>query len=158
MKKIVLILVMLVSYACSFDRISLEYGYKDSIDVYGLSLFKDFDYKLFDIADLSLEVTTEYVDGKNDSMAIISTQPLATIDITENLYFEAGLGVAYFSKEHLDHKQFGMNFQFKESIGFGYRFNDDFDATLKYNHYSNANLDDDNSGLDFVGLKVAYRF
>ena len=51
-----------------------------------------------------------------------------------------------------------MNFQFKESIGFGYRFSDDIEASLKYNHYSNANLDDENSGLDFVGLQVAYRF
>lgn len=158
MKKIVLVLVMLVSYACSFDRVSVEYGNKDSIDIYGLSLVKDFDYKLFDIADISLEVTTEYVDGKLDDLFIISTQPLAKIDITENFYFETGLGIAYFSKEHLDHKQFGMNFQFKESIGFGYKFNDNFDASLKYYHYSNANLDDDNSGLDFVGLKVAYRF
>lgn len=158
MKKIILTFFILINFAYSFDKVSLGYGHQDNLDVYGLALIKDFDYKLFDIANLSLEVSSEYVNGKDDSLTIISTQPLINIDIVDNLYFEAGLGVAYFNKEYLDHKKFGMHFQFKESIGFGYRFSKNIDATLKYNHYSNADLDDDNSGIDFVGLKVAYRF
>ena len=158
MKKSILIFFLLVSYACSFDKVSLEYGYKESSDVYGLSLVKDFNYKLFDLADLSLEVSAQYVNGKNDDLTIISTQPLFTIDIVNDLYFQAGVGVAYFSEKHLDHKKFGTNFQFKESIGFGYRFSENIETTLKYNHYSNADLDDENSGLDFIGLQVVYRF
>lgn len=158
MKKIILLLIMLISYSFSFDKVSLEYGHKENVNIYGISLVKNFEYKLFDLADLSLEVTAQNARGDNDDLFIISTQPLLTIDLLEKLYFEAGVGVAYFSKEYLDHKRFGMNFQFKESIGFGYKFTDNIEATLKYNHYSNADLASENAGLDFIGLRVIYSF
>jgi hypothetical protein len=158
MKKIILVFFLLMGCLNAFDKVSLEYGYKNNIDVYGIALQKDFDYKLFDIAKLAFDISAQHISGEDDSLTVISAQPLINIDLSKKIYFEAGVGGAYFSKDYLDHKKFGMHFQFKESVGFGYRFTDNFEATLKYNHYSNANLDDDNAGLDFFGIKVAYKF
>jgi len=158
MKKLFFLLFLFTNFVFAFDKVSLEYGYKDNTDIYGIALQKDFDYKIFDMAKLAFDISAQSVNGKKDNLTIISIQPLINIDLSDNVYFEAGVGGSYFSKKYLDHKKFGIHFQFKESVGFGYRLNKDFDITLKYNHYSNADLDDNNAGLDFIGLKVAYRF
>ncbi|XPV70093.1 MAG: acyloxyacyl hydrolase [Halarcobacter sp.] len=161
MKKNFIILFFLIFSIQSlnaFDKVSLSYGHKDDIDITGISLIKDIDYEILDNLNLSIELLGEYAKGKQDDMFIISAQPMASYDLTKNLYFEAGAGIAHFTKEQLDKKRFGMNFQFKESVGFGYRFSDILEATLKYNHYSNADLAGSNAGLDFVALRVIYRF
>lgn len=161
MKKTFFIFLLLLSIANNvnaFDKFSLEYGRKNHIDITGISLIKDFDYKILDNTNLSLEFTTEYIKGKQDELFIISVQPLITYDINEKIYFEAGLGIAHFTEENLDKKKFGMNFQFKESIGFAYRINKTIETKIKYNHYSNADLASSNSGLDFVGLSLIFKF
>ena len=159
MKRLFLLFLFLYTYSFAFDKMSIGYGGDtNDIAVYNVSLQKELDYQLIDSTDLSLEVSAEYVDGKNDDMFIISTQPMLSYDFTENLYLQAGIGIAYFSEENLDKKRFGMNFQFKESIGFGYRFNKKLESTLKYTHYSNADLNNENAGLDLVMLQLIYRF
>jgi|GEM_PF-1458065 len=142
----------------SFDKVALSYGYKDNIDITGISIIKDIDYRLIDKTDISLEFSAEYANGKKDDLYILSIQPLLSYNFTDSFYGEVGLGIAQFSETNLDKKKFGIHFQFKESVGFGYRFTDNFEATLKYNHYSNSDIDNENSGLDFVALRAIYRF
>lgn len=159
MKKLFLLLLFLCSYSFAFEKVSIGYGGDtNNIAVYNIALQKSLDYELIDNTDLNLEVSAEYVDGDKDDLYIISTQPMISYDFTEKFYIQAGVGIAYFSEEKLDKKRFGMNFQFKESIGFGYRFNKKLESTLKYTHYSNADLDNENAGLDLVMLQLIYKF
>lgn len=159
MKKLFIVLILLSSTVFAIDRVSVGYGQdSDNIDVYNIAIQKDFDYKLIENTNLGLEFALEYIDGSNDDMAIISTQPMLSYDITEKFYIEAGVGIAYFTEKELDDNKYGTNFQFKQSIGFGYKITEKIDTTLKYTHYSNADIDDDNSGLDIVMLKFVYKF
>lgn len=159
MRKILIIALFLCTYSFAFDKVSVGYGANSKdIDVYNISLQKNLEYKLLDNTNLKIEISAEYVDGKNDDLIIMSTQPLISYDINETFYIEAGLGIAYFSEEHLDEKSFGINFQFKQSIGFGYKINKDFESTLKYSHYSNADLNSKNDGIDLVMLQLVYKF
>ncbi|WP_164971012.1 acyloxyacyl hydrolase [Halarcobacter mediterraneus] len=158
MKKFILTFFILVSFTYGFDKVALKYGYKGSANFYGIALIENLNYKPFDIFNLSFEFSGEYAEYKNDDMYILSLQPLLDYNLIGDLYLEGGLGIAYLSEKYLDHKEFGMHFQFKESIGFLYKFNDKMDASLKYNHYSNANLNSKNSGIDFIGLQFNYKF
>ncbi|RXJ70186.1 hypothetical protein CRV08_01065 [Halarcobacter ebronensis] len=159
MKRFLLFLVFFSLNLSAFDRVNFEYAtWSKDIDIFGIGLQKDLDYKIIENTKLSVEVDAEYVDGENDDMYILSAQPMISYDLTSKLYLEGGIGISYFSEKSLDNKKFGMHFQFKENIGFGYRITDNFETTLKYTHYSNADLDDENSGIDSVGLKFIYLY
>jgi len=161
LRRLLLIFLLVYSSAFAFDKLSVGYGQDDdSANVYNIAIQKEFDYKLLEgTNNLNLEISAEYINGSNDDMVIISAQPMISYDITKDIYFEIGVGIAYFSEDQLDDKQFGMNFQFKQSIGFGYKFNDKLETTLKYNHYSNADMKKNkNDGLDIVRLQLVYNF
>ncbi|PLY05357.1 MAG: hypothetical protein C0625_15120 [Arcobacter sp.] len=160
MKKFILLMLFLCSYSFAFEKISIGYGGDtNDVELYNIALHQNLDYQLIDNTNLTLEVSAEYVNGKDDDLFIISTQPMLSYDITDKLYIEGGVGIAYFSENKLDEKRFGMSFQFKESLGFGYRFSENLESTLKYTHYSNADLDkNENTGLDLVMLKLVYKF
>jgi lipid A 3-O-deacylase len=151
-------LLFIVSNLHGFDKISLGYGNLDNVSTTGISLIKDLNYKIMDNSNLSIEILSEYVDDKDDNMFIFSAQPLLDYNFTDKLFLEVGVGVAYFTEKTLDDKEFGTHGQFKESIGFGYRFTKKWESTLKYTHYSNADFSSKNSGLDFIGLRVIYKF
>lgn len=159
MKKILITFFVLMSFCFGFDKIAVGYGQdSDNSNVYNIAIQKDIDYKLIDNTELSFEISADFVDGKSNDLFIISVQPMLSYDINESFYIEAGVGIAYFSEKELNDRRFGTNFQFKESIGFGYKFNKEIESTLKYVHYSNADLNKENSGLDMVMLQVVYTF
>ncbi|WP_164970057.1 acyloxyacyl hydrolase [Arcobacter sp. CECT 8983] len=159
MKKLILILFLFISSLYSFDKVALEYGTSNhDIDIYGISVIKDINYEIIKDTNLSWEFTLQDAEGKKDDMVILSTQPMLNHFFNEKIYFELGLGVAYFSQKHLDNEEYGTHFQFKESAGFGYKFTDTFDITLKYTHYSNANINNKNAGIDLIGARLVYKF
>lgn len=52
----------------------------------------------------------------------------------------------------------GNRWLFRESLDLGYRFAGKHGLALHYSHMSNAGLDSDNDGMDFVGLRYSYKF
>ncbi len=50
----------------------------------------------------------------------------------------------------------GSRFLFRESIAMGYRFADRHSVSLYAAHMSNGVLDDDNDGMNFVGIRYGY--
>jgi lipid A 3-O-deacylase len=52
----------------------------------------------------------------------------------------------------------GTRWLFRESLDLGWRVGERHYLSLGYAHMSNAGLDDDNDGMDFVGLRYGYRF
>ncbi len=52
----------------------------------------------------------------------------------------------------------GSNLNFLTGLGIGYKFVEGWHTVVKWEHISNANLDEDNSGVDTVVLGVGYTF
>ena len=73
-------------------------------------------------------------------------------------YAEAGLGISLFSNDVLGNKEFSTHFQFSQHLGLGVEFGDRGFAGWQYSHYSNADIDLPNSGIDLHQLVVGMRF
>jgi lipid A 3-O-deacylase len=73
-------------------------------------------------------------------------------------YAEAGLGVSLFSRDRLGDKDFSTRFQFSEHVGLGVEFAERWFAGLQYSHYSNADIETPNDGLDLHQIVVGMHF
>ncbi len=80
-------------------------------------------------------------------------------------FFDFGVGVSYQSEEdieqqHLSGINMGGNWQFEIRAMVGLTLGNDnpFEVSYGWMHYSNANLNSDNEGLDFQTLQMTYRF
>ena len=76
-------------------------------------------------------------------------------------YLEAGVGVYLLSQtSEAPDRRFSTSFQFGSHIGLGARFGPRhaFDAALRYQHISNANIQLPNNGVNCVQLRVGYWF
>ena len=161
MKKFMFALIFITTSLFAFDKASIGYGEgSNGVSIYNVSVEKNInEYNFIDNTNLSFELSIEHLDGKNDDLTIYSAQPILNYAFSDKTFFEVGAGVAHFSEQNLDNRRYGMHFQFKQSIGFGYNFSENTAATLKYNHYSNGDLDKrENSGLDLIMVKVVYTY
>jgi lipid A 3-O-deacylase len=73
-------------------------------------------------------------------------------------YVEAGLGAALFSRDQLGSKDFSTSFQFSEHLGLGLEFAERWFAGLQYSHYSNADIEKPNDGLDLHQIVIGMHF
>jgi opacity protein-like surface antigen len=73
-------------------------------------------------------------------------------------YVEAGLGASLFSDDRLGNKDFSTRFQFSEHLGLGLEFSGRWFAGLQYSHYSNADIDKPNDGVDLHQIVVGMHF
>ncbi len=158
MKKLLIYFFLMFNFVFAFEKVAIGFGQGTNSDIYNIAIQEEFDYKLIDSTDLIFEIALENVRSKNDSLSILSFQPMLSYDFTSNFYTQVGIGIAYFTNKELDDKRFGTSIQFKESIGFGYRFNQNIESSLKYVHYSNADMANENSGHDIGLLQFIYRF
>ncbi|AXH09815.1 hypothetical protein CP960_07600 [Malaciobacter halophilus] len=160
MKKLLIALMLSTCTLFSFDKVSIGYSTTSyDSNIYDLSLITDTNYKLFSLP-VSLELAFDYIDSTNnsDELFISSFQPVITYDFNKYFFIQGALGFAYLSDKSFEDRKFGTNFQFKQSVIFGYNINKHLSTTLRYNHISNADLDDNNSGLDIFGLNLIYKF
>jgi opacity protein-like surface antigen len=72
-------------------------------------------------------------------------------------YAEAGLGIALFSRDRLGSKNFSTHFQFSEHLTVGIEFAKRWFAGLQYSHYSNADIEKPNDGLDLHQIVIGMR-
>lgn len=73
-------------------------------------------------------------------------------------YGEAGLGAAVFSNDRLGTKRFSTHFQFSQHLGVGVEFRKRAFAGYQYSHYSNADIDEPDDGVDLHQLVLGRRF
>jgi len=73
-------------------------------------------------------------------------------------YFEAGLGAGLFSQSKLGDKEFSTHFQFSEHLGAGLEFAKRWYAGYQFSHYSNADIELPNNGIDLHQIMVGLRF
>ena len=76
------------------------------------------------------------------------------------LYVEAGIGGSYLDGTRLGDRRLSTRFQFEDRIGLSWQYSAYSNArlTLAYVHYSNADIDSPNDGLDFFGLTWSNTF
>lgn len=55
-------------------------------------------------------------------------------------------------------KEFGSRMLFREALEIGYRFNEHHSLSFVVDHFSNANIESNNEGLDSYGIRYGYRF
>lgn len=82
--------------------------------------------------------------------------------LAERGFLNLGLGLAWHTGRTMtsdpDRKELGTRWQFRVPIEVGIELRPHHRLILSYDHLSNAGLDDENEGLDTVGLRYGYRF
>lgn len=82
-------------------------------------------------------------------------------------FLDAGVGVAVhdgetdfdpFDPDFLDKSYLGCRALFRLSAGLGYMVTDRVSASVHVDHISNADICDENEGLDNTGVRLGYRF
>jgi len=75
-------------------------------------------------------------------------------------FVEGGVGGAYIAHENFAGERLGSHFQFRDVLGVGLKFGAtrQYSMRLRYIHYSNADLADENDGMDFFVVCWGFSF
>jgi lipid A 3-O-deacylase len=105
-------------------------------------------------------------DDENNHLFITSGSPILQIwvgpvDLKKNaIFFELGIGPAYFSADSLGRKDFGSQWHFEDKFGAGINIatENPLQMIFRYYHYSNAGIILPNEGLDLYTIGVVWFF
>lgn len=73
-------------------------------------------------------------------------------------YAEAGLGISLFNRDTLGGKDFSTRFQFSQHLAVGVELAQRGFAGLQYSHYSNADIEKPNDGIDLHQIVIGAYF
>jgi lipid A 3-O-deacylase len=74
-------------------------------------------------------------------------------------FAEGGIGVHLLSKTYNNrHDQLSTAFQFGDHLGLGYVFDNRWEMTAKFQHFSNGGIKEPNSGVNLLMVRAAYRY
>jgi len=140
---------------------------KNEIDIYRLTLQKNFDSRWFEsgLGYLSgyYELSANYWRAKNrDTNIGVALSPVFAYYFNLNStsakpYLEAGIGASIFSKTRIDNKNISTAYQFEDRVGVGL-LTQNWNIETRYMHYSNANIKEPNDGMDIFILSLGKRF
>ncbi len=142
-----------------------ERGFTE-FDVYRLTLRRDWSRNLWsgDKARLSgyWEGSVNYWNADDGHLYAAAFSPvfafyLGSVDNAWQPYIEGGIGAALISETALAGRQFSTTFQFENRLGIGIR-GERLDFHVRYLHYSNADIEEPNNGMDSFVAGIAYRF
>jgi lipid A 3-O-deacylase len=104
-------------------------------------------------------------DNQHDTNYAIALSPVfskqfATVYGQYPLKWEFGIGVSLITDTRFAGKDIGSHYQFEDRLGLILEFGKQLEKSVavRYMHYSNGGLNDDNSGLDFMNLSYAREF
>ncbi len=148
--------------------VSAGYGQsKDNIDVFRFGIQKPFSSQWFVSRAGALsgyfELSYNRWDQSNDTTHGVGLSPVFAYYFKPVCpkgiipYIEGGIGVAYIDEYRIGGRNLSSNFQFEDRIGIGVLFNR-LDIKFGYMHYSNANLESPNDGIDMWLGTLAWRF
>lgn len=135
----------------------VRFGYRtDSIKLPFLESFGN--------PDIALEPAINHWQNSNnhaDNITALSISPIARWRLTDNkrpLYLEAGIGVAYMDDNQIGDRRLSTHAHFEDRIGMSWQYDTESDAriSVQYTHYSNADIDTPNDGLDFYSIYWVY--
>lgn len=78
-------------------------------------------------------------------------------------FAEAGIGIAYFNETEIQtqpqwFRDFGSNFQFEDRISVGLLYQERYRLSVDFTHYSNADFNNANEGIDLISASLAFNF
>jgi len=169
----------LLGTACSasaVDKIAFEYGDSSGdadISRYGAVATVDWDVKWLQSGSWYLggywEAGVNFWDSDpgrtgNDSLVDIHVTPVFRWQRDVNAgfapFFELGVGPHGHTESEIEDKDFTLGFAFGSHVGGGLRLGDQgrYEILYRYQHLSNADLGDDNPGVNFHLFQFGYRF
>lgn len=80
-------------------------------------------------------------------------------DDKRGFYGEFGIGAHYLTGVYDNGgRRLSTHFQFGDHVGVGYVFANAVDVGLRYQHFSNGGYEEPNDGVNFVVVRLRYRF
>ncbi|NVK56866.1 MAG: acyloxyacyl hydrolase [Alteromonadaceae bacterium] len=133
---------------------------------------QSFDTQWLGNIDVYLEGSVNYwrykqegIDETDTNFTVALTpvivKQLGTIYNQYPVFLEAGIGVSVVSDQHFAGKDIGSHYQFEDKLGLIVALKESesiqHNFAMRFIHYSNGGLNDDNPGLDFINLAyIAY--
>jgi len=157
-----------VAEELSLKEKSLGFSYgqsKDSIDIYRLTLRKDFSTQWWESSVGYIggywEGSLNYWNGRGETNLGLAYSPVFTYTFqTVNSvtpYLEAGIGLSFFVNTEMGERNLSTHFLFEDRFGVGIK-TEKWDASFRYMHYSNASMQAPNDGIDIFIGSLHWRF
>ena len=136
------------------------------LDIYRIGYQWDFNRTLWqgEHADIGgyFEASLNHWDSPFDDVTAAAISPVFRLTFGSALgsyrpYIEAGIGLALLSDDRVGGRGLGSSWQFENRIGLGLA-SARFDFHYRYMHYSNADIEKPNHGIDAHVIGVGYRF
>ena len=109
--------------------------------------------------DLDIETAVGGLSGEGETAMYARVAPVAHLhldDMPISLVLSAGPSL--YSEDSFDGYDIGGSFQFTSSVGLDWAFDDAWAVGYRYQHTSNAHLNEPNPGLDMHTVSIAYTF
>ncbi len=109
--------------------------------------------------DLEMEASVGVLDGNGETAGLLHLGFAAFVEIDDfPLRLVLSTGPTFLTEEEYDDFDLGGHLQFTSAAGFDWEVVDDWTVGYRYQHISNAGLDDSNPGLNMHVLAVAHDF
>lgn len=109
--------------------------------------------------NLDIEVAIGGLSGEGETAIYGRVAPVAELHFGDSpLSLVLSSGPSLYSEDNFDNLNIGGHFQFTSSLGFNWQINDVWAIGYRFQHTSNANLNDPNPGLDMHTANIAFSF
>ena len=109
--------------------------------------------------DLKFESALGALTGEGETAAYFRIGPLVEISFGDfPVMIVASSAPTVYSEDTFDQYDIGGNFQFTSSLGLAWEISDTMTISYRFQHTSNANIDEPNPGLDMHTLGVGFTF
>lgn len=106
-----------------------------------------------------LQLTAGALNGGGDTGFVGSAGPdIVLTKAGSGFAIGAGISPTVLSRSEFDAEDLGGQFHFTSHVRVGYRFTDHWEFSYRFQHMSNAGIDEPNPGVDFHTLELGYRF
>ncbi|GAB6043231.1 acyloxyacyl hydrolase [Endothiovibrio diazotrophicus] len=152
--------------ARGMDGAAVTIGGGDDTELARVGLQWDWDKRWFDEGDWYVTGLWEAEAGvwSNGGGADLSFTPVFQLkpksESAPYPFFELGIGAHLLSDEQLDNRDMGGVLHLGTHLGVGYRFGDHnrWELAYRFQHLSNAGIEDPNPGIEFHVLRLGYHY
>lgn len=166
------LLLVYLTNAFGADRMAIEAGNGDDVNVVRMSAQWDWNSDLLEVGGFTLDSYWQ-LDYSGWQSTLISTQEGVnnTLGFTPvfrflkpmesmTFYLDTGIGFYLFSTTQINDSRFGSNFQFGNMVGAGLLFGErrQWGLGYKFQHHSNNSMALPNDGINFHFLTLSYQY
>jgi hypothetical protein len=109
--------------------------------------------------DLDIEAAIGGLSGEGETAVYGRIAPVAGLHFGDfPVKVVLSSGPSLYSEDTFDHYDIGGNFHFTSNIGLNWAFDDAWAIGYRFQHTSNADINDPNPGLDMHTIHIAYTF